>query len=142
MTSWSSIWSKHLPTTDIYFGRINSNVLSVLDLEQLEWRWIVPLDLSGRGAANPWAVSLLLAHQTPPSMWLGVRTNAEIAVRAGLRYILFTEQPDSVAQAIDDYLKSLRLVPSPRLVEGKLSARAERGEGVVPKRKDPLLGVP
>lgn len=270
----------YLPTTDILFGRINSNVLSLLDLEQLEWRYIVPLDLSGRGAANPWAASwtpdgkqivvshagaheislveaprlpqkpvrvrhyiplpgngprslafakgnlyvanyfsdtlvsvdlddpemivtsyalaavrepstvrlgerlfndgtlclqgwqscaschdtdarmdamnwdllndgvgnpknaksLLLAHQTPPSMWLGARENAEMAVRAGLRHILFTEQPDSVAQAIDEYLKSLRPVPSPNLTAGKLNPRAERGRGVFQSEKTGCSG--
>jgi hypothetical protein len=72
--------------------------------------------------------SLLLAHRTPPAMFLGVRANAETAVRSGLRHILFTEQPESVAAAMDEYLKSLQPVPSPRLVDGKLSAAAKRGE--------------
>jgi cytochrome c peroxidase len=60
-------------------------------------------------------------------MALGVRATAEVAVRAGLRHILFTEQPESTAQALDAYLQSLRPVPSPRLVNGRLSPAAERG---------------
>jgi cytochrome c peroxidase len=61
---------------------------------------------------------------------LGVRANAESAVRAGLKHILFTDQPESVAVAIDEYLKSLKPVPSPHLVHGKLSNAARRGEKV------------
>ncbi len=81
------------------------------------------------GIGNPKnAKSLLLAHLTPPSMWLGVRSNAYVAVRAGIKNSLFTIQPEHVAQAIDEYLKSLRPEPSPYLVNGKLSPAAERGE--------------
>ena len=49
-------------------------------------------------------------------------------VRAGLRHILFTVQPSGVAEAIDEYLKSLKPVPSPHLVKGQLSPAARRGE--------------
>ena len=81
------------------------------------------------GIGNPKnAKSLLVAHQTPPSMWLGVRSNAHVAVRAGIRNSLFTVQPPEVADAIDDYFKSLKPMPSPRLVKGKLSPAAERGK--------------
>jgi YVTN family beta-propeller protein len=80
------------------------------------------------GIGNPKnAKSLLLAHATPPSMWLGVRTNAYVAVRAGIRNSLFTVQPPEVADQLDEYLKSLKPMPSPRLVNGKLSPAAERG---------------
>jgi cytochrome c peroxidase len=60
-------------------------------------------------------------------MWLGVRSNAYVAVRAGIRHSLFTVQPPEVAAAMDDYLKSLQPMPSPHLVNGKLSAAAKRG---------------
>ncbi|MBI3853937.1 MAG: beta-propeller fold lactonase family protein [Verrucomicrobia bacterium] len=81
------------------------------------------------GIGNPKsAKSLLFAHQTPPSMWLGVRSNAYVSVRAGIRFSLFTVQPPEVADAIDDYLKSLKPMPSPHLVKGKLSPAAERGK--------------
>jgi cytochrome c peroxidase len=61
-------------------------------------------------------------------MWTGIRDSAETAVRAGIRHILFTVQPPEVANALNAWLKSLRPVPSPLLVKGKLSAAAKRGE--------------
>ena len=80
------------------------------------------------GIGNPKnAKSLLFAHFTPPSMWLSVREDAGVAVRAGIRNSLFTVQPPEVAQSIDAYLKSLRPMPSPHLIKGQLSAAAERG---------------
>jgi YVTN family beta-propeller protein len=85
-------------------------------------------DLLNDGIGNPKNTkSLLLAHKTPPSMSLGVRENAESAVRSGIKNILFTTQPEEVAAAIDEYLKSLKPVPSPYLVLGKLSEAAKRG---------------
>jgi YVTN family beta-propeller protein len=81
------------------------------------------------GIGNPKSgKSLLLAHQTAPSMWLGVRSNAYVAVRAGIRNSLFTVQPPEVANAVDAYLQSLKPMPSPRLVKGKHSPGAERGK--------------
>lgn len=91
-------------------------------------------DLLNDGVGNPKNTrSLLLAHKTPPVMSLGVRTNAEAAVRAGIRHILFTEQPEEVPKAIDEYLKSLKPVPSPYLVHGKLSDAAKRGKNIFAK---------
>ncbi|MBI5388168.1 MAG: cell surface protein [Verrucomicrobia bacterium] len=88
-------------------------------------------DLLNDGVANPKNTkSLLWAHLTPPAMSLGVRTNAEVAVRAGLRHILFSDQPGEVPAAMDAYLKSLQPVPSPYLVKGKLSHAAERGREI------------
>lgn len=71
--------------------------------------------------------SLLLAHETPPAMWEGVRADAEAGVRAGIRHIQFAVRPEEDAQAIDAYLKSLEPVPSPYLVDGQLSEAAQRG---------------
>jgi cytochrome c peroxidase len=86
-------------------------------------------DLLNDGMANPKNTrSLLWAHQTGPAMALGVRTNAAVAVRAGLRHILFSEASEEVAGAIDAYLQSLRPLPSPHLVGGRLSPAARRGE--------------
>ena len=88
-------------------------------------------DLLNDGIGNPKNTkNLLLVFQTPPAMWLGVRETAETAVRAGLKHILFTQQPEEVAAAIDAYLKSLKPVPSPQLVHGRLSEAAERGKKV------------
>ena len=44
--------------------------------------------------------------------------------------LLFAQRPEEDAAAVDAYLKSLRSVPSPYLVDGGLSEAAARGEGV------------
>ena len=86
-------------------------------------------DLLNDGIANPKNTrSLVRAHQSGRAMALGVRANAEAAVRAGIHHILFTEQPEQVSAAIDAYLKSLKPVRSPHLANGRLSAAAQRGE--------------
>jgi len=91
-------------------------------------------DLLNDGIGNPKNTkSMLLAHQTPPSMMTGVRPDAESAVRAGIRHIQFAVRPEEDAVAIDEYLKSLEPVQSPFLVEGKLSKAAEQGRGVFKK---------
>ncbi|MCL3781672.1 c-type cytochrome [Prolixibacteraceae bacterium JC049] len=81
------------------------------------------------GIGNPKNTkSLLLAHQTPPSMATGIRANAEAGVRAGIDHILFTQLPDSIANALDSYLISLKPAKSPYLENGKLSAKAQKGK--------------
>jgi hypothetical protein len=74
--------------------------------------------------------SMLLAHQTPPSMSLGVREGAEAAVRSGFTHILFSVQKEELLTSVDDYLKSLTPLPSPHLVNGKLSEAAQRGKAL------------
>ena len=86
-------------------------------------------DLENDGVGNPKNTkSLLLAHETPPSMITGVRADAETAVRAGVVHILFGTLPEEDYCAIDEYLKSLRPLPSPYLENGKLSEKARRGK--------------
>ncbi len=88
-------------------------------------------DLLNDGVGNPKNTkSLLYSHVTPPSMISGIRENAEMAVRAGFTHIQFTEISEANALYVDEYLKSLRPVPSPLLVNGKLSEKAERGKKV------------
>jgi len=88
-------------------------------------------DLMNDGLGNPKNVrSMLLAHKTPPSMSSGVRATAEVAVRSGIEHIQFAVRPEEEAVAIDEYLKSLKPVPSPYLENGKLSAAAERGKKI------------
>ena len=74
--------------------------------------------------------SVLFAHDTPPSMITGVRANAELSVRAAIKFLQFSVRPEKEALAIDAYLKSLKPVPSPYLVNGKLSRRAMRGKRI------------
>jgi cytochrome c peroxidase len=71
---------------------------------------------------------MLLAHQTPPMMALGIRENAEKAVRAGFKFIQFVNPPEEECVAVDEYLKNLQPAPSPFLVKGRLSPAAQRGE--------------
>ncbi len=86
-------------------------------------------DLLNDGVGNlKNARSLLNAPRISPSMSMGVRASALVAVRAGVPRILGTVQSDDVAQAIYAYLASLKPVPSPHLVDGKLSESAQRGE--------------
>ena len=90
-------------------------------------------DLLNDGIGNPKQTkSLLFSMQTPPAMVTGIRANAKVAVRAGIRHIQFAERPESHAEAIDAYVDSLQSVPSPWLVrnstgEPTLSEAAQRG---------------
>jgi len=87
------------------------------------------VDLMLDGLGNPKNTkSMLLAHKTPPSMIRGIRATAEVAVRARIRFGLFAVRPEKDAAAIDEYLKALEPVPSPRLVNGRLSESALRGK--------------
>jgi len=72
--------------------------------------------------------SLLLTHETPPAMSTGVRANAEVAIRSGIHYIQFAYASHRKIGAMSAYLKSLEPVPSPLLVQGKLSPAAQRGK--------------
>jgi YVTN family beta-propeller protein len=86
-------------------------------------------DLLNDGIGNPKnSKSMLLSHKTPPAMSMGVRDTAETAVRSGIKNILFAVRPEGDAEAIDEYLKSLKPIPSPYLEKGKLSAAAQRGK--------------
>ena len=93
-------------------------------------------DLLNDGIGNPKNTrNMLLSHQTPPVMSLGVRDKAETAVRAGIKFIQFAVRPEEDAVAIDAFLKSLAPVPSPYLEDGALSAAAQRGKEVFEKAK-------
>ena len=86
-------------------------------------------DLLNDGTNNPKNTkSLLLSHETPPSMATGVRADAETAVRAGVNGILFAYLAERDYCAMDEYLKTLRPVPSPFLIDGQLSDSAKRGK--------------
>ncbi len=71
-------------------------------------------DLLNDGIGNPKDTkSLLLSHKTPPVMALGVRANAEMAVRSGMKYILMSDMSEENAEAIDEYLKNMQPEVSP-----------------------------
>jgi len=86
-------------------------------------------DLMNDGIGNPKNTkSLLYSHQTPPATVTGIRKDAETGVRAGFKYIQFFDATEEMAQAIDAYLKSLKPVLSPYLIDSDLEEAIERGE--------------
>lgn len=88
-------------------------------------------DLLNDGMGNPKnCKSMLGSHETGPAMISGIRPDAETAVRAGFTHIQFAQIDDEHAVAVDKYLKSLKAVSSPYLVEGELSSKAEKGKEV------------
>ncbi len=88
-------------------------------------------DLLNDGIGNPKQTkSMLLSHQTPPVMVSGVRGDATVAVRAGIRHIFFREPDEELAGLMDVYLADLKPVPSPELVDGALSEAAQRGQKI------------
>ncbi|MHC4253600.1 MAG: cytochrome c peroxidase [Planctomycetota bacterium] len=89
-------------------------------------------DLLNDGGGSPRNTkSLLFAHRTPPVMATGVRATARVAVSAGIEHILFNyDEREAEAEAIYAYLKSLRPLPSPHLVDGRLSEAARRGREI------------
>lgn len=85
-------------------------------------------DLLNDGIGNPkQSKSMLYSHFTPPSMITGIRKDAFIAVRKGIRYIQFASRPEKDAVCIDKYLSSLREIPSPYLYDEKYLQRIENG---------------
>ncbi len=93
-------------------------------------------DLMNDGVGNPKnCKSMLFSHVTPPNMISGIRAHAEAAVRAGYNFIQFFDVSEEDAVCVDEYLKSLRPVPSPYLVNGELSDLAKEGRKVFDKLK-------
>ncbi len=91
-------------------------------------------DLLNDGIGNPKNNrSLLYTHYTPPVMISGIRASAEVAVRAGFRFIQFAVVSDEVAEAVDEFLATLQPLPSPHLENGKLSPAAVRGKVIFDK---------
>lgn len=91
-------------------------------------------DLLNDGIGNPKNNrSLLFSHATPPVMITGIRASAEVAVRAGFRFIQFAVPPEEIPASVDAFLKALEAVPSPSLENGRLSASAARGKVIFEK---------
>ncbi len=91
-------------------------------------------DLMNDGIGNPKnCKSMLYSHVTPPSMISGIRPSAEYAVHAGFKFIQFSEVDSTLIEKVNSYLKSLRPLPSPYLVNGVLSEKAQKGRKVFDK---------
>jgi cytochrome c peroxidase len=71
---------------------------------------------------------MIVSHATPPAMITGIRPSAEVAVRKGFTHIQFTLIEEEHATAVDKYLQSLKPIPSPYLVNGELSEKAQKGK--------------
>lgn len=91
-------------------------------------RW----DLLNDGLGNPKRTrSLVRSFEMKPVMSMGVRAEAGVAVRAGFKFILFTDLPEAVPQAVDAYLKNLPPERSPYLAkDGSMSKQALRGKRI------------
>jgi len=91
-------------------------------------------DLASEGPGHPKNTkSILLADQTEPLVVpgkgaIGMGATVGTAVRVAMKTLLFTNLPEEVAVDMDEYIKSLKPVPSPYLVDGHLSAAAGRGK--------------
>ena len=93
-------------------------------------------DLMNDGLGNPKnAKSMLFAHFTPPAMITGIRADAETGVRSGFKHILFSVRPEKDPAAVDVYLKNMKALPSPYLVNGELSEKAIRGKEIFSRVK-------
>ncbi len=89
-------------------------------------------DLLNDGSGNPKSTkSMLYAHRTAPAMAVGVRKDAELAVRKGIEMIHFTMPKEEDARAIDAYLSALEARRAPILREAErdpaLKEAIERG---------------
>ncbi len=88
-------------------------------------------DLLNDGIGNPKNTkSLLLSHVTSPAMSTGIRDTAEMAVRSGIKHILFAVRPEEEAEALDAFLSGMKPIPSPLLNRGKLQSKAKRGKKI------------
>jgi YVTN family beta-propeller protein len=91
-------------------------------------------DLINDGIGNPKQTkNMLFSNLTPPTMVTGIREGMAMCNRKGLTHIQFVVRPDEDAVCIDEYVISLRPVPSPYLVNGSLSKSAKRGEKIFKK---------
>jgi YVTN family beta-propeller protein len=89
-------------------------------------------DLTNDGIGNGKNTrSLLLAHETPPMMALGVRANMEVATLAGFRFTLGHEPGPGEVEAVQAYLRAMKPARSPHLLDnGELSPLARRGRAI------------
>ncbi len=93
-------------------------------------------DLLNDGVGNPKQTkSEIYTQWTPPTMATGIRKDMHTCNRAGLIHIQFVTRPEEDVHCFDAYCTSMKPVPSPYLVNGRLSERAERGKAVFAKAK-------
>jgi DNA-binding beta-propeller fold protein YncE len=99
--------------------------------------WDLPNDGIGNPKNNK---SLLYAHLTPPSMWLGIREDMDSAAAAGFRFAQRVP-PEEDLNAVRAYIRSLKPLRSPyRLANGDLSEKAQRGKALFDNEKNHCAG--
>ncbi|MCX7598343.1 MAG: cell surface protein [Armatimonadetes bacterium] len=91
-------------------------------------------DLLNDGLGNPKNTkALVLADKTPPMMALGIREDARMASRSGVRFIQFRQPEESDVDALEAYIKSLRPERGPAAPKDAV----ERGRKLF---NDPVVG--
>ncbi len=91
-------------------------------------------DLVNDGIGNPkQSKNMVYSDLTPPTMVTGIRADMVTCNRKGMTHIQFVVRPEEDALCIDEYVKSLKPVPSPYLVKGSLSKNAKKGEKLFKK---------
>lgn len=91
-------------------------------------------DLLNDGMGNSkQSKNLIYCQYTPPAMVTGIRPGMKACNRKGITYIQFVVRPEEDGLCLDDYVISLKPVPSPELRTGLfsrqvLSDAAKRGE--------------
>ena len=86
-------------------------------------------DLLNDGMGNPKQTkSEIYSQWTAPTMVTGIRKDMHTCNAAGLVHIQFVTRPEEDVHCFDAYVTQMKPVPSPYLVNGKLSERAKRGE--------------
>ncbi|MDR3378662.1 MAG: cell surface protein, partial [Verrucomicrobiae bacterium] len=79
--------------------------------------------------------SLLLAEQTMPvdlttNGVSELATNLDDAVRLQIKTLFFTNLSEDIVRDLEQYIRSLKPVPSPYLSHGRLAESAKRGEAI------------
>lgn len=88
-------------------------------------------DLMNDGLGNPKNTrSMLYSHLTQPLMAAGVRPDVRAAVEAGFVHIQFAIRPAEEIDAVVEYIRALKPVPSPYLQNGNLNEMARRGREI------------
>jgi YVTN family beta-propeller protein len=91
-------------------------------------------DLVNDGIGNPKQTkNMIYSHLTPPAMVTGIRADMQTGNRKGMTHIQFVVRPEEDAVCIDQYVMSLKPVPSPYLDDGSLSRSAKKGEKLFKK---------
>ncbi|KNY27839.1 RICIN domain-containing protein [Pseudobacteroides cellulosolvens] len=75
--------------------------------------------------------SMLNIFDTPPAMWRGVRTDADVGIKAGFRFIKFKEPTQQELDDVAAYIKSLSSEPNPYAnKDGTMTTDAALGKAI------------